>query len=63
MILYLLSVALILAACFIFYKVLLQQETFFPLNRFILIGCLALSFSIPLIRFRNNGRLEKQVRK
>ena len=49
MILYLLSVALILAACFIFYKVLLQQETFFPLNRFILIGCLALSFSIPLI--------------
>lgn len=49
MILYLLSVALILAACFIFYKVLLQQETFFPLNRFILIGCLALSFSVPLI--------------
>ncbi|WP_235524252.1 M56 family metallopeptidase [Pedobacter sp. Hv1] len=49
MIFYLLSVALILTACFIFYKVLLQQETFFPLNRFILIGCLALSFSIPFI--------------
>lgn len=46
---YVLNVALILAGCFIFYKVLLQKETFFPLNRFILLGCLALSFGIPFI--------------
>lgn len=49
MMFYILSVALILAGCFIFYKALLQKETFFPLNRFILLGCLALSFSIPFI--------------
>lgn len=49
MMFYILNVALILAGCFIFYKALLQKETFFPLNRFILLGCLALSFSIPFI--------------
>ncbi|TCC93683.1 M56 family metallopeptidase [Pedobacter frigiditerrae] len=49
MIFYALNVALILAGCFLFYKVLLQKETFFPLNRFVLLGCLFLSFSLPLI--------------
>ena len=49
MIFYALSVALILTGCFVFYKILLQRETFFPLNRFILLGCLALSFSLPFI--------------
>ena len=49
MILYALNVALILAGCFLFYKVFLQKETFFPLNRFVLLGCLFLSFSLPLI--------------
>ncbi|MFI5451425.1 M56 family metallopeptidase [Pedobacter sp. UC225_61] len=49
MMFYALNVALILAGCFLFYKVLLQKETFFPLNRFVLLGCLALSFSLPLI--------------
>lgn len=49
MMFYVLNVALILAGCFTFYKVLLQKETFFPLNRFVLLACLALSFSIPLI--------------
>lgn len=46
---YVLSVALILAGCLVFYKLLLQKETFFPLNRFVLLACLALSFSLPLI--------------
>ncbi|RZJ80117.1 MAG: peptidase M56, BlaR1 [Flavobacterium sp.] len=49
MILYALNVALILAGCFLFYKIFLQKETFFPLNRFVLLGCLFLSFSLPLI--------------
>jgi len=49
MIFYALSVAIILAGCFIFYKILLQKETFFPLNRFVLIACLALSFSLPFV--------------
>jgi len=49
MMIYALNVALMLAGCFIFYKLLLQKETFFPLNRFVLLGCLFLSFSLPLI--------------
>lgn len=49
MMFYVLSVALILAGCLVFYKLLLQNETFFPLNRYVLLICLALSFSLPLI--------------
>lgn len=49
MIYYLLNVALILAGCLIFYKLLLQKETFFPLNRFILLSCLVLAFSLPFV--------------
>ncbi|HTM99296.1 MAG TPA: M56 family metallopeptidase, partial [Pedobacter sp.] len=49
MMIYALNVALMLAGCFMFYKLLLQKETFFPLNRFVLLGCLFLSFSLPLI--------------
>ncbi|NEU09350.1 M56 family metallopeptidase [Flavihumibacter sp. R14] len=46
---YILHVALILAGCVAFYKILLVNETFFRLNRFVLLACLALSFSMPLI--------------
>ncbi len=46
---YALNVALIIAGCFLFYKFLLQKETYFPLNRFILLGCLLLAFSLPFI--------------
>jgi len=49
MIPYLLHVALLLAVCLLFYKLLLQIETFYRLNRWILLGCLALSFLLPLI--------------
>lgn len=49
MMFYVLSVALILTGCLVFYKLLLQKETFFSLNRFVLLICLALSFVIPLI--------------
>lgn len=49
MMFYVLNVALILAGCLVFYKLLLQNETFFPLNRFVLLICLALSFGLPLI--------------
>ena len=59
MILYVLNVALILAGCFLFYKILLQKETFFPLNRFVLLGCLFLSFSLPLIPVPQQFSLRK----
>jgi hypothetical protein len=49
MMFYVLSVALILTGCLVFYKLLLQNETFFPLNRYVLLICLVLSFSLPFL--------------
>ncbi len=59
MIFYALNVALILAGCFLFYKLLLHKETFFPLNRFVLLCCLLLSFSLPLIPIPQQFSLRK----
>ena len=50
MIPYILYASLILAACFIFYKLLLQKETFFHLNRLVLLTCMMLAFILPLLR-------------
>ena len=49
MIPYLLNAALMLSGCLCFYKILLRKETFYKLNRIVLMGCLVLSFSLPLI--------------
>lgn len=49
MIPYILYTALILSACFIFYKLLLQKETFFYLNRYVLLFCMVLAFALPLV--------------
>jgi len=49
MIPYSIHVAIILAVCLVFYKLLLQKETYYRLNRVILLSCLALAFVLPLI--------------
>jgi hypothetical protein len=49
MIPYLLHVALLLAVCFLCYRLLLQTETFYRLNRWVLLAGLALSFLLPLM--------------
>jgi hypothetical protein len=49
MIPYILHVALLISVCLIFYKLLLQKETFYRLNRVVLVFCLALSFALPLV--------------
>ena len=49
MIPYILHVALLISVCLLFYKILLQKETFYRLNRVVLVFCLALSFALPLI--------------
>jgi len=46
---YIITVSLILAGCFAFYKTLLVKETFFRLNRLVLLGCLLLSFGTATI--------------
>ena len=49
MIPYILYTSLILSTCLIFYKLLLQKETFFHLNRFVLLSGMMLAFILPLI--------------
>jgi hypothetical protein len=49
MIAYILHVTVITTVCFLFYKLLLQKETFYRLNRWTLMGCLAVSFGLPLL--------------
>lgn len=49
MIPYTLHVALLISVCLFFYRLLLSKETFYRLNRLVLISSLALSFLIPLV--------------
>ena len=49
MIPYSLHVAIILAICLVFYRLFLHKETYYRLNRVILLMCLLLAFILPLI--------------
>ncbi|HTR29659.1 MAG TPA: M56 family metallopeptidase [Puia sp.] len=49
MIPYVLQVTVILTVCFLFYKLVLQKATFYGLNRWTLLGCLVLSFVLPML--------------
>src|SRR6478609_9126851 len=61
MIPYILYTALVLSACLAFYKLLLQKETFFHLNRFVLLGCMILAFTLPLIPVPQQLSLRKDA--
>lgn len=50
MIPYIINVALILAGCLAFHKLLLQKETFYKTNRYVLVICIAISFLLPLLQ-------------
>jgi hypothetical protein len=56
---YILHAGIILSCCLIFYKILLQKETFYKLNRFVLFVCLLLSFSLPLLPVPQQFSLRK----
>jgi beta-lactamase regulating signal transducer with metallopeptidase domain len=49
MIPYIIHVALILTGCLLFYKLLLQKETFYRVNRYLLLLCMLISFGLPLL--------------
>jgi len=51
--LYLLQSGIALCLFYAFYWLLLHKETFFSLNRFILLGSVAISLILPLIRIEN----------
>jgi hypothetical protein len=61
MIPYILYTALILSSCLLFYKLLLQKETFFHLNRFVLLGCMILAFILPLLPVPQQLSLRKDA--
>ena len=60
MIPYILYTALILFACLMFYKLLLQKETFYNLNRFVLLACMLVAFTLPLLPIPQQFSLQKQ---
>ncbi|MGF1925665.1 MAG: M56 family metallopeptidase, partial [Bacteroidia bacterium] len=49
MIPYSLHVALILGLCLVFYRLLLYKETYFRLNRIVLLFCMLMAFVLPLV--------------
>ena len=49
MIPYIINVGLIVTGCLAFYKIFLRKETFYRLNRSVLLACLIASFTLPLI--------------
>jgi len=57
---YIINVALILTACLVFYKLLLRRETFYRVNRYMLITCLAISFALPLLQVPAEYSLRKR---
>jgi hypothetical protein len=58
MIPYSLHVAILLSVCLLFYKALLQRQTYYRLNRFLLLSCLVLSFALPLVSVPRDYSLE-----
>jgi bla regulator protein blaR1 len=56
---YIINTALILATCLAFYKLLLRRETFYRVNRYMLITCLAVSFALPLLQVPQKFSLRK----
>jgi hypothetical protein len=52
---YLLEANLYLAALYLFYRLLLQRETFYQLNRWYFIAALVVSFSLPLLKVQQNS--------
>ena len=58
---YIINTALVLATCLVFYKLLLRRETFYRVNRYVLITCLAISFALPLLQVPQKFSLRKSV--
>jgi hypothetical protein len=56
---YIINVAVILLACLAFYKLLLRRETFYKVNRYMLIVCLVISFGLPLLQVPQQFSLRK----
>jgi hypothetical protein len=58
---YIINAALVLGACLAFYKVLLRRETFYKVNRYLLLACLAIAFALPLLQVPAKLSLRKKA--
>ncbi len=56
---YIINVALVLGACLAFYKILLRRETFYKVNRYMLMVCLVIAFALPLFTVPEQFSLRK----
>ena len=56
---YIVNTALVLSFCLAFYKLLLRRETFYGINRFLLIFCLGISFALPFLKVPEQFSLRK----
>jgi hypothetical protein len=56
---YIVNTALILGACLVFYRLLLRRETFYKVNRWLLIVCLFISFALPLLKVPQQFSIRK----
>lgn len=58
---YLLHAAALLAVGYVFYRLLLGKETFFQLNRWVLLACMVGAFAIPLIEVPQAWSLQDEI--
>lgn len=56
---YIINAGIVLMGCLAFYKLLLQKETFYRLNRYVLMACLIVAFSLPLLHVPQQLSLRK----
>ncbi len=58
---YIFHVSLLITTCYLLYRLLWEKETYFQLNRWILITCLLLSFGLPLLTVPEGWSLQQRV--
>lgn len=58
---YLIHAGLLLSACFLYYWLLLRNETHFALNRWVLLGCLVGSLALPLVTVPASWSLQEAL--
>ena len=56
---YILHISILVGCCYIFYKLFLEQETFFQLNRWVLLSCVLLAFVLPFVEIPQEWSLRQ----
>ena len=62
MIPYILHISILVACSYIFYKLFLEGETFFQLNRWVLLACVLLAFVLPFLEVPQEWSLREAIK-